>query len=168
MRLRRVTYLVFFVLTLSSIAYTEASKSSLKRKASVDVEAAGEQTQATLSIRGQFNVPNYNIRASNGAKHVVVEVIGAQLSENGLAVTGDHSLIVSTTSSTAANGVQVSIDTAVPVTYHATSHRGKIEVVLREKDWPINSHSPKQRSAMVRSNLNQCKSSDEMAANGWS
>lgn len=94
------------------------------------VEVKGLVDQADVSILGTFAIPTYSIRTLDGGKVVIVEVPGARLAKDGLAVEGSARLLGRASASTTAHGVRVELRLTRAATYRARATHGRIQLLI--------------------------------------
>ena len=94
------------------------------------VQRVGDASE--LVIEGEFPSPDYALRARDGGRTVVVDVVGATLPSGGLSGIGTTRLVSGVTAATTARGVRIEVSLATSTTYHAEAQRGRIRVRFDE------------------------------------
>ncbi|MCB9666964.1 MAG: type IV pilus secretin PilQ [Myxococcales bacterium] len=142
MRSGRVCIYLVGLFGLSSIAHTEDKPTTAALpNAPVTVSAKGNKQHTDIVIRGRFKVPTYNVKSFRNGTLVVIEVTGTLLSNRGIKIQGDPSLVLDTSSSTTAQGVRINVTTRRAVTYHARADLDQI--VIRLEPMTARSHVSK-------------------------
>ncbi len=90
----------------------------------------GEPDRARLEILGDFQVPDYAVRARDEGRTVVLEIRGVVLPPGGVRVEGSHRLVHRVEASTTARGVRLVVRLTGTATYRARAARRGIRVVF--------------------------------------
>lgn len=98
------------------------------------VQIDGERDGAFISIEGEFEDPQYAVRAHEGGRLIVIDVAGTALRSGGVKTTGTSSLIARTVTSNTANGARIELKLTDQATYHARAKGNRITVSLRRGD----------------------------------
>ena len=91
---------------------------------------SGGAERAEVVLEGDFDVPRYALRTRDGGRVVALELEGARLPDDGLAVSGAAGLVENSASSTTARGVVVTLGLSRAVTPRARASRGRVTLVL--------------------------------------
>ncbi len=120
------------VLCLVSIAAPAAAQTSdaLVR----GLEVSGSDQRASVVITGDFDVPRYSVRTRDDGRTVILEVDGARIGDEGLAVEGQAGLIATSAASSTSRGVSLQLGLQVAATHRARASAGRIELVLERPD----------------------------------
>jgi type IV pilus assembly protein PilQ len=94
------------------------------------IAVRGTETHADLTIRGDFDVPSYEIRSRDEGRILTIDVAHATMPSAGLALDGEASLVVRSTTSETAFGVRLEIELSEPVAYRAHASSGRIQIRL--------------------------------------
>lgn len=94
----------------------------------------GTESRADLTIRGDFEIPTYEIRSRDEGRIVVVDVSNATMPSDGLALEGDSSLVTRSTTSQTAMGVRIELELSAPAAYRARASTGRIQLRLDRID----------------------------------
>jgi type IV pilus assembly protein PilQ len=94
------------------------------------IAVAGTEAHANLTIHGDFDIPTYEIRSRDEGRILTIDVAHATMPEGGLALEGEASLVVRSTTSETAFGVRLEIELSEPVAYRARASSGRIQIRL--------------------------------------
>jgi type IV pilus assembly protein PilQ len=120
------------VTTLPIAAHAQRRASDDARVESLAVHGTGDR--ADLTVRGDFDVPTYEIRSRDEGRIVVIDVSHATIPEGGLDVEGSSSLITRSTTSETALGARIELELDAPVAYRARASAGRIQIRLERID----------------------------------
>ncbi len=90
----------------------------------------GTGGHADLTIRGDFDIPSYEIRSRDEGRILTIDVAHAAMAAEGLSLDGEASLVVRSTTSETALGVRLEIELSEPVAYRARASSGRIQIRL--------------------------------------
>ena len=91
----------------------------------------GTGSRADLTIRGDFDVPTYEVRSRDEGRIIVVDVSNANVrGDEGVPLEGDASLVTRSTTSETALGVRIELELSAPATYRARASSGRIQLRL--------------------------------------
>jgi type IV pilus assembly protein PilQ len=119
-----------FLAFMLALAFSLSARADASGPVIAKLRVKGEKQRAEIDVDGSFAVPVYSIHALNDGKQLVLEVEGATLASNDVAVEGTAALVVRTTASTTAKGVHIVLDLTHPATYRARSETGRIQLML--------------------------------------
>ena len=122
---RRSQAVAFVLFLLASPASAWADPPRVEQ-----VVLSGEGDDAEVRIQGDFDVPDYSVRARDGGRVLVVDVVGATLEAGGVRATGSSRLVSSSTATTHARGVRIELNLAEPARYHARASARRITLEL--------------------------------------
>jgi len=109
----------------SSVALADAAPTIVTQ-----LQVSGSDGQAEVRISGGFGVPTYDVHAYDDGRRIVVDVLGAALSDDGVRVEGSSSLISRSTASTTARGVRIELLMSRQATYRARFEAGEIRLAF--------------------------------------
>ncbi|MFK7991331.1 MAG: type IV pilus secretin PilQ [Sandaracinaceae bacterium] len=127
--MRRSIRVLTILISLSSIAlpaFAQEASPTLIRT----LDVSGDDGEATLTVRGDFDVPRYSVRTRDEGRTLVLELEGGSFPESGLESSGQNSLIAHTTSSATARGVRVVLGLREAVTHRVRARAGQVTLVL--------------------------------------
>ncbi len=111
-----------------------APLSALAQSAEAHVEGLtvhGSGSRADLTIRGDFDIPTYEVRSRDEGRIIVVDVSNANVrGDEGVPLEGDASLVTRSTTSETALGVRIELELSAPATYRARASSGRIQLRL--------------------------------------
>ncbi|MEC7518280.1 MAG: type IV pilus secretin PilQ [Myxococcota bacterium] len=117
--------------SLLALAFTTPAAAQSEPSVVRALSVSGDAERAEVVLEGDFDVPRYAVRTRDEGRVVVLEVEGASLPEEGLAVSGGAGLVDSSASSTTARGVVVTLGLSRPVSPQARAGRGRVTLSLR-------------------------------------
>ncbi|MCA9582035.1 MAG: hypothetical protein KC416_09595, partial [Myxococcales bacterium] len=138
------------LITLLSFTFlaNQASADTVRK-----VRIVGKGEQAEVLIEGVFDVPTYDVRARDGGRFVVIDVVDVTLPPDGLVSTGTTGLIRGATASTTSRGVRVEVELARPLPFHARVQSGTIGVRFSAVEEPVEKDTASNEGPLTISDL---------------
>lgn len=124
-RIRRLFAIAVLLLGLTAPAGAQEQPTMVRA-----LTVSGDMDRAEVVVRGDFEVPRYDVRGGRDGRLVVLELEGSALPDAGLPFRGASPLIVSSTSSRTARGVRVELTLREPVAHRVRASSGQLIVTL--------------------------------------
>ncbi len=111
------------------------------------VHINGERDGAQISIEGEFDNPQYAVRAQENGRLIIIDVDKAALPAGGIETSGTSSLVARTVASNTARGARIELALTGKATYHARATSDRITVRLERGDGSTKAMPKKSASA---------------------
>ncbi|MBW2161192.1 MAG: AMIN domain-containing protein, partial [Deltaproteobacteria bacterium] len=95
------------------------------------VRINGASDGAQISIEGEFDDPQYAVRARDDGRLIVIDIENAVLPSGGVETSGTNALVSRTVASNTARGARIELTLTGRATYHARATQNGIVVKLR-------------------------------------
>jgi type IV pilus assembly protein PilQ len=117
------------IAVVATFAWVNMAQATGSKIDSVRINGASDGVQ--ISIEGEFDDPQYAIRARNDGRLIVIDVENAALPSGGIETSGTNSLVSRTVASNTARGARIELTLTGRATYHARATQNGIVVKLR-------------------------------------
>ena len=114
---------------VATFAWVNMAQATGSKIDSVRINGASDGAQ--ISIEGEFDDPQYAVRARDDGRLIVIDVENAALPSGGIETSGTNSLVSRTVASNTARGARIELTLTGRATYHARATQNGIVVKLR-------------------------------------
>jgi len=117
------------IAVVATFAWVNMAQATGSKIDSVRINGASDGAQ--ISIEGEFDDPQYAVRARDDGRLIVIDVENAALPSGGIEISGTNALVSRTVASNTARGARIELTLTGRATYHARATQNGIVVKLR-------------------------------------
>jgi type IV pilus assembly protein PilQ len=135
------------IAVVATFAWVNMAQATGSKIDSVRINGASDGAQ--ISIEGEFDDPQYTVRARDDGRLIVIDVENAALPSGGIETSGTNSLVSRTVASNTARGARIELALTGRATYHARATQNGIVVKLRGGESSAKAKPKKSKAAKV-------------------
>jgi type IV pilus assembly protein PilQ len=135
------------IAVVATFAWVNMAQAAGSKIDSVRINGATDGAQ--ISIEGAFDDPQYEVRAREDGRLIVIDVDNAALPPGGVETSGTNSLVSRTVASNTARGARIELTLTGKATYHARATENGITVKLRRGEGSAKAKTKKPSTSKV-------------------